>query len=109
MEQLKHQKPTELIPPPNNKVLGFMYSVAAHVSFDIVMNTLILINMVPIILELASDDDAPYIYTLNIINYVYCTIYVTEAIWKVSGFSFVTRLESCLVISICLLTFVFSK
>ena len=60
-----------------------MYDVAAHVSFDIIMNTLIIINMVPIILELASDDDAPYMNTLSIINYVYCTIYVAEATWKV--------------------------
>ena len=65
-----------------------MYSVAAHVSFDVVMNTLIILNMVPIILELASDDDAPYMNTLNVINYVYCTIYVAEAIWKVFVFLF---------------------
>ena len=84
LEQLKHQKPAERIPPPTNKVLSLMYTVAAHVSFDIAMNSLIIINMVPIILELASDDDAPYMNTLNTINYVYCTVYVTEAIWKVS-------------------------
>lgn len=80
---MKHHKPAERVPTPNNKILSFMYSVAVHVSFDIVMNTLIIINMVPIILELASDDDAPYMKTLNVINYVYCTIYVGEAAWKV--------------------------
>lgn len=80
---MKHHKPTERVPSPNNKILSFMYSVAAHVSFDIVMNTLIIINMVPIILELASDDDAPYMNTLSVINYVYCTIFVGEATWKV--------------------------
>ncbi|CAH3195691.1 unnamed protein product, partial [Porites evermanni] len=83
LEQMKHHKPAERVPTPNNKILSFMYSVAVHVSFDIVMNTLIIINMVPIILELASDDDAPYMNTLNVINYVYCTIYVGEAAWKV--------------------------
>ncbi|XP_068761684.1 sperm-specific sodium:proton exchanger-like [Montipora capricornis] len=86
LEQLKHQKPAERIPPPTNKVLSLMYTVAAHVSFDIAMNSLIIINMVPIILELASDDDAPYMNTLNTINYVYCTVYVTEAIWKAMAF-----------------------
>ena len=60
-----------------------MYDVAVHVVFDVVINTLIVINMVPIVLELASDDDAPYMNILNIINYVYCSIYVAEAIWKV--------------------------
>ena len=83
LEQLKHHKAAERVPPPSNKVLSFMYDVAAHVSFDIVMNVLIIANMVPIILELASDDDAPYMNVLNIINYVYCTLYVSEAIWKV--------------------------
>lgn len=60
-----------------------MYDVAAHVMFDVVMNTLIIVNMVPIILELSSDDDAPYMNILTIINYFYCAIYVAEAIWKV--------------------------
>lgn len=60
-----------------------MYDVAAHVVFDVVINTLIIINMVPIVLELASDDDAPYMTILNNINYVYCAIYVAEALWKV--------------------------
>lgn len=60
-----------------------MYDVAVHVVFDVVINTLIMINMVPIVLELASDDDAPYMNVLNIINYVYCSIYIAEAIWKV--------------------------
>ncbi|KAL9955551.1 hypothetical protein ACROYT_G036889 [Oculina patagonica] len=86
LEQLKQTKPTERIPPPNNKILSFMYDVAAHVVFDVVINTLIMINMVPIILELASDDDAPYMNTLNIINYVYCTIYIAEATWKALAF-----------------------
>ena len=69
-----------------------MYTVAVHVSFDIVMNVLIIINMVPIILELASDDDAPFMSILNKINYFYCSLYVAEAIWKVMGgffFSFI--------------------
>ena len=69
-----------------------MYTVAVHVSFDIVMNVLIIINMVPIILELASDDDAPFMPILNKINYFYCSLYVAEAIWKVTGgflFSFI--------------------
>lgn len=60
-----------------------MYDVAVHVVFDVVINTLIIINMVPIVLELASDDDAPYMNILNTINYVYCSIYVAEALWKV--------------------------
>ena len=92
LEQLKHQKPAERIPPPTIRVLSFMYTVAVHVSFDIVMNVLIIINMVPIILELASDDDAPFMPILNKINYFYCSLYVTEAIWKVTGgffFSFI--------------------
>lgn len=83
MEQLKQTKPTERIPPPNNKILSFMYDVAAHVVFDVVINTLIIINMVPIVLELASDDDASYMTILNLINYVYCGIYISEALWKV--------------------------
>lgn len=83
MEQLKQTKPTERIPPPDNKILSFMYDVAAHVVFDVVINTLIIINMVPIVLELASDDDAPYMTVLNHINYVYCGIYISEALWKV--------------------------
>ena len=85
MEQLKQTKPTERIPPPNNKILSFMYDMAAHVVFDVVINTLIIINMVPIVLELASDDDAPYMPILNYINYGYCAIYITEALWKVCG------------------------
>ncbi|XP_067045427.1 sperm-specific sodium:proton exchanger-like [Acropora muricata] len=86
LEQLKHQKPAERIPPPTIRVLSFMYTVAVHVSFDIVMNVLIIINMVPIILELASDDDAPFMPILNKINYFYCSLYVTEAIWKMMAF-----------------------
>ena len=60
-----------------------MYDAAAHVVFDVVINTLIIINMVPIVLELASDDDASYMMILNYINYVYCGIYISEALWKV--------------------------
>ena len=60
-----------------------MYVVAVHVMFEVIVNTLIVINMVPIILELSSDDDAPYMGVLTIINYVYCTIYIAEAAWKV--------------------------
>lgn len=66
-----------------------MYNVAVHVVFDVVINTLIMINMVPIVLELASDDDAPYMNILNAINYAYCTIYVAEALWKVCDVFFV--------------------
>ena len=85
LETLKHVKAAERIPPPYNKVSYFMYTVAVHVMFDVVMYTLIIINMVPIILELASDDDASYMDTLSVINYVYCAIYVTEVIWKVGN------------------------
>ena len=77
-------KADELVPEPENRVLLFMYRVAVHVSFDVVMNTLILINMIPIVFELTSPDDAWYMGTLKIVNYIYCVIYVIEASWKVS-------------------------
>ena len=83
---MKQTKPTEHIPPPNNKILAFMYVVAVHVMFEVIVNTLIVINMVPIVLELSSDDDAPYMETLTIINYFYCSIYIAEATWKVCTF-----------------------
>ena len=80
---MKQTIPKERIPPPNDKIRAFMYVVAVHVMFEVIVNTLIVINMVPIILELSSDDDAPYMGVLTIINYVYCTIYIAEAAWKV--------------------------
>lgn len=83
---MKQTKPTEHIPPPNNKILAFMYVVAVHVMFEVIVNTLIVINMVPIVLELSSDDDAPYMETLTIINYIYCSIYIAEATWKALAF-----------------------
>lgn len=80
---MKQTRLKERIPPPNDKIRAFMYVVAVHVMFEVIVNTLIVINMVPIILELSSDDDAPYMGILTIINYVYCTIYIAEAAWKV--------------------------
>jgi sodium/hydrogen exchanger 10/11 len=61
-----------------------MYRVAMHVMFDAVINVLIILNMIPIIIELTADDDSPYLGVLKTINYVYCAIYLIEAIWKVS-------------------------
>lgn len=57
--------------------------VATHVAFDIVMNILILLNMIPIALELSVPDDVWYMIYLKYINYVYCAVYVLEAAIKV--------------------------
>ena len=88
-----------MIPPPDSAIQLFMYRVAAHVMCDVVMNTLIILNMIPIIFELASDEDAWYMGILKIINYVYCCIYVAEAIWKVRRWSFLPAVCSCDVIT----------
>ena len=91
---MKKTKADEVIPPPDSAIQLFMYRVAAHVMCDVVMNTLIILNMIPIIFELASDEDAWYMGILKIINYVYCCIYVAEAIWKVRRWSFLPVMSS---------------
>lgn len=83
LEAMKKSKDYEIDQSPDNRIQYFMYKVAMHVSFDAVMNVLILFNLIPIIFELTADEDAPYLSILRIINYVYCSIYVLEALWKV--------------------------
>lgn len=57
--------------------------VATHVAFDVTINILIILNMIPISLELSVPDDVWYMIYLKYINYVYCAVYVLEAAIKV--------------------------
>ena len=47
------------------------------------MNILIVINMVPIALELSVDEDVSYFIVLRVLNYIFCSFYVSEAVIKV--------------------------
>ncbi|XP_048585520.1 sodium/hydrogen exchanger 10 isoform X2 [Nematostella vectensis] len=86
LESIRHLKASDAIPPPKTPVQLFMYKVAAHVMFDATMNGLILLNVIPIIFELEADDNASYLPTLKIINYLYVTLYTMETIWKIVAF-----------------------
>ena len=77
-------KSADRIPMPTNRVQLVMYHIAVHVMFDVVMHSLIILNLIPIIMEMTADDSAWYIGILRVVNYVFTSIYCMEAIWKVS-------------------------
>ena len=84
MEKFRQARASDRVPPPRNLFLRYNYMTATHVAFDLVMNVLIAVNMIPIFLELSVPDDSEMMPYLKYINYVYCGVYVVEAIIKVS-------------------------
>jgi sodium/hydrogen exchanger 10/11 len=75
--------PSEIIPPPDHPIRRRLYYIATNFWFDTTVNTLIIINMIPISLELSVDEDVSYFIVLRVLNYIFCSIYVSEAILKV--------------------------
>ena len=87
-----HQRlsqPADEIPPPLLSCQVVVYRFVKHPAFDWTILGLILVNVVVIIVELAApiSDDAKA--KLKIVNYVFCTIYLVEVIFKVTAVFFV--------------------
>ena len=81
---LKQTKAADRVPPPRNIFLRYNYLIATHISFDILMNILIVINLIVIIIELSFTAEPQYLIYLKYINYSYFGIFMLEAIIKVS-------------------------
>ena len=86
MESWKKLDPTATIPPPEGHIPRQIYDIVTNFWFDTTVNCLIVINMIPISLELTSDEDDPNFIVLRVLNYIFCFIYVSEAVLKV-GFA----------------------
>ncbi|XP_057290115.1 sodium/hydrogen exchanger 10-like [Hydractinia symbiolongicarpus] len=86
LEKFKQVRASETVPPPRNLFLRYNYLIATHVAFDAVMNALIALNMVPIAFELSVSETVWYMKYLKIINYVYCGVYIMEAMIKILAF-----------------------
>lgn len=87
VESLKTADPTELIPPPSNPIRRRMYYIATNFWFDTTINILIVLNMIPITLELSVSEDVSYFIVLRILDYTFCSIFVSEAVLKVRNLS----------------------
>ena len=86
----KQVSAVDRVPPPRNLFLRYNYMIATHMAFDLTMYFLIGLNMIPIAFELnAKNDSVWYMGILKIVNYVYCAIYILEAMIKV--FIFIDR------------------
>ena len=81
---MKKIDPTEIIPPPDYPIRRRLYYIATNFWFDTTVNVLIIVNMIPISLELSVDEDVSYFIVLRVLNYIFCSIYVSEAIIKVT-------------------------
>ncbi|XP_028411372.1 sodium/hydrogen exchanger 10-like isoform X2 [Dendronephthya gigantea] len=86
IESLKKIDPAENIPPPDSPIRRRLYYIATNFWFDTTVNVLIIINMIPIALELSVDEDVSYYIVLRVLNYIFCTIYVSEAVIKCVAF-----------------------
>ncbi|XP_074660935.1 sperm-specific sodium:proton exchanger-like [Tubulanus polymorphus] len=82
------------IPPPERECLMGPYFAANSIAFEVFIYVAIFTNLIPIVLELAVEDqyektDPTYLeimLSLRIINYIYFIIYLIEAIIKILGF-----------------------
>lgn len=82
--QVRQMKAADRVPPPRNIFLRYNYMIATHMTFDILMNVLITLNIIAISVELAVNYDGSLSIYLKYINYVYFNIFILEAIIKVS-------------------------
>ncbi|XP_041472513.1 sodium/hydrogen exchanger 10-like [Lytechinus variegatus] len=106
LEDLISEKKIAAIPMPKHKVGKLMYKVCHHMAFDITINIVIILNIIPIIMEFIIQDklDAPTPTAapgttvssepttfekindaLRISNFVFFCIYAIEAIVKILG------------------------
>jgi sodium/hydrogen exchanger 10/11 len=100
IESLKKIDPTEIIPLPDHPIRRRLYYIATNFWFDTVVNMLIIVNMIPISLELSVDEDVSYFIVLRVLNYIFCFIYVSEAAIKVIHIHFLFILSHVLNLSV---------
>ena len=86
LEKMKQTNPAERVPAPTSVFLQLCFFIASHVSFDIIMNILIGINIIPIVLEFVFEKCSPHIRILSFINTGYFFIFLFEAVVKLLGF-----------------------
>ena len=92
VENVLNQTKSSSIPPPVHIALLHAYRAIRHVSFEIFIYIVIVLNLVPIIAELVMEDKmegSPDYATVStafrVINYTFFAIYTIEATLKIMG------------------------
>lgn len=86
LEKMKQVHPAERVPAPTNLFLRFCFFIASHVSFDIIMNVAITLNIIPIVLEYVFDPCSAHERILSLINICYFFVFLFEAFIKILAF-----------------------
>ena len=84
VEDSVNWKAKDDVPPPTRKFCHGPYRVVTHSIFEWLFFAIILVNSILTIVELTITDEKG-LQALQYINYVFCTLYIVEAIVKVTG------------------------
>lgn len=83
VEDSVNWKAKDDVPPPTRKFCHGPYRVVTHSIFEWLFFAVILINSILTIVELTITDEKG-LQALQYINYVFCSLYIVEAIVKVT-------------------------